>query len=471
MVLPRPRSLRARLTLWYTAVLAALLVLFGAAALVLLDRALRANVDASLTTIARTIAESSATRETPGGDLDDALDALLGPGLARRFFELLDPRGRPDPRLGSRGRARLPLTAEALRNAEAGRETFETLGMPGVLASAVRVLTFPITEDGRFARVVQVGLPLDEVESARSRFLLILLSLAPFALAAAAAGGRLLATRALAPVDAMVDAARRIEAEDLSRRLRADGAPEEIGRLAGVLNDMLGRLEASFSTARRFSADAAHELRTPLTILKGEIEVSLRSPGAADDRRRVLESCLEEVDRLIALVEDLLFLARADAGAVEVPRTTVDLSHVVGDALPALRALAEQAGVGLAPAEGTGPLCVRGSEPLLFRVVFNLVDNAIKYSGAGHGVTIALQADGGRAVLDVTDDGPGVPPADRERIFDRFYRGDPARGRGGTGLGLAVTRSIVVVHGGDVRVVDGPGGRGTSFRVTLPLAD
>ena len=304
----RPRSLRARLTLWYTGVLAALLLVFGAAALVLLDRALRANVDTSLATLARTIATSTAARDARGAELEDTLDALIGPGFSRRFFELLDPRGRPDPRLGAHPGTRLPLTPEALRNAEAGHETYETLRLPNAPAASVRVLTVPIVEGGRFERVIQVGLPLDEVDSARSRFLLILLGLAPFALAAAALGGRLLATRALAPVDAMVDAARRIEAEDLSRRIAAADAPEELARLAAVLNDMLARLETSFSTARRFSADAAHELRTPLTILKGEIEVALRSPetapGAGADRR-VLESCLEEVDHLIALVADL----------------------------------------------------------------------------------------------------------------------------------------------------------------------
>ena len=467
-VLPRPQSLRARLTLWYTAVLGLLLALFGTAALVLLDRALRANVDASLEALTRTIAASSATRDANAADLEDALDALLGSALGRRFFELLDPRGRPDPRLGSRGRTRLPLSAEALRNAEAGRASFETLRVPGTGAPPLRILTTPIIEDGRFARVVQVALPLDEVESARSRFLLILLGLAPFALAGAAAGGRLLAARALAPVDAMVDAARRIEAEDLSRRLVTEDRDDELGRLAAVLNDMLARLERSFTAVRHFSADAAHELRTPLTILKGEIEMALRSPAAADEHHRVLVSCQEEVDRLIALVEDLLFLARADAGAVEVPSTVVDLAAVLDDALPALRALAEPAGVTL-EVTAAEPTPVRGSEPLLLRVAFNLVDNAIKYSGAGRHVTVALHARGGRALLEVRDDGPGIEPEERERIFERFYRADPARSRGGTGLGLAVTRSIVAVHGGEIQVDSGPG-RGTCFRVSLPLA-
>jgi heavy metal sensor kinase len=434
---------------------------------VLLDRALRANVDTSLATLARTIATSSAARDARGAELEDATRCDPRARFRAPLLRAARSARPPDPRLGARPGARLPLTPEALRNAEAGHETYETLRLPIGPAAPVRILTVPIVEGGRFERVIQVGLPLDEVESARSRFLPDPLGLAPFALAGAALGGRLLATRALAPVDAMVEAARRIGAEDLSRRIAAEDAPEEIARLAAVLNDMLARLESSFSTARRFSADAAHELRTPLTILKGEIEVALRSPDRVDDRR-VLESCLEEVDHLIALVADLLFLARADAGAVDVSATTVDLAHVVDEALPALRALAEPAGVALdAQVDGAAP--VRGSEPLLFRVVFNLADNAIKYAGAGRRVTIAVARRDGRAVLDVEDDGPGIAPEDRERIFDRFYRADPARSGPGAGLGLAVTRSIVIAHGGEIRAAARPG-HGTLFRVTLPLA-
>ena len=180
------------------------------------------------------------------------------------------------------------------------------------------MLTFPVVERGRVVQLVQVAMPLAGVEAARRQFLLILLGLAPLALGGVAAGGWLLTGRALAPVDAMVGAARRITAEDLSLRLTTEGRDDELGRLAGVLNDMLARLERSFTAVRHFSADAAHELRTPLTILKGEIEVALRATPDGESRR-VLESCQEEVDRLVALVEDLLLLARTDAGSVDHP--------------------------------------------------------------------------------------------------------------------------------------------------------
>ena len=203
---------------------------------------------------------------------------------------------------------------------------------------------------------------LEVVEAARRRFLLVLAGLLPLALAGAAAGGWFLAGRALAPVDAMVETARRIGAEDLSRRLTAETTDDELGRLAAVLNDMLDRLERSFTAARQFSADAAHELRTPLTILRGELEVALAAAPADAAHRRALESCLEEVDRLSSLVEDLLFLARADAGADPPPAEPVDLAAVVADAAPALEALAARAGVRLdiavrpgAPARGSAP--------------------------------------------------------------------------------------------------------------------
>src|SRR5262249_37343000 len=311
---------------------------------------------------------------------------------------------------------------------------------------------------------------VEVVEGARARFLLVLAGLLPVALGAAAAGGWFLAGRALRPVDDMVETARRIGGADLTRRITAENADDELGRLAAVLNDMLGRLERSFAAARQFSADAAHELRTPLTILKGELEVALGTTAADVPYRRALESCLEEVDRLASLVEDLLFLARSDAGALALSRERVDLASVVADAAPALEALASRAGAAFR-VEPSPAVPVQGSAPLLFRVVFNLAENAGKHAcaGAGARVTVATGPDGDWALLEVRDDGPGISPEDREHIFDRFYRADPAREGGGSGLGLPLTRAIVQLHGGEVGVTSVPG-MGACFRVSLPLA-
>jgi heavy metal sensor kinase len=459
----RPRSLRARLTLWYTAVLGVLLLALGVVAVLLFDRGLRRTADASLESLAQTVAESS--RE-PGAGLADALAALLGPAVAERFFQLLDPLGRPDPRLPPSGRLTLPLDAATLRNAEHGAPTFQTLRLRDAPAP-LRVLTAPVMENGRLVRLVQVAMSLEGVEAARRRFLLVLAALFPLALAGAAAGGWIVAGRALAPVDAMVETARRIEAEDLSRRLTADVADDELGRLAAVLNDMLERLERSFASARQFSADAAHELRTPLTILRGELDVALAAAPRDAAHRPALESCLEEVDRLASLVEDLLFLARADAGTVAPPSDRVDLAEVIADAAPALETLAGRAGVRLEIAAAPAPL--HGSSPLLFRVVLNLAENAITHAGTGARVEVVTRHDATHAVLMVRDDGPGIAPAERERIFDRFYRVDPSRERGGAGLGLAITRAIVLLHGGTITLRSEPGA-GSCFEAAFPVA-
>jgi len=463
-----PHTLRGRLIAWYTMLLTATLAALSATTLVLLDRSLHTNVDTSLQSLAQTIAETVRRPPAFGPGLDDLVESMLGPAFAERFFRLLDPRGRPDPRLAPRGRAQLPLSAEALRNAAEGRETYETLTLPNRTTPALRMLTLPVVEQGQVIEVVQVAMSLEPINMARSRFLLILLGLAPLALLVAGVGGWFLARRALAPVDAMVDAARRIEAEDLSRRIHTAGTQDELGRLGAVLNDMLARLERSFATVSQFSADAAHELRTPLTILKGEIEVALRSSPGAEEYQRVLTSCLEEVDRLSALVEDLLFLARSEGGSVRITQAPVNLAHVVAEVAPALHALAEAANVTLSISP-SAPLWVRGSASMLFRLLFNLGDNAIKYTPVGGRVSIALTQATNDVVLEVRDNGPGIAAEDVPYIFDRFYRGDRARGRGGVGLGLALVRSIVSLHGGTISV-DSTSGPGSCFRIVLPLA-
>lgn len=462
-----PRTIRARLTLWYTAVFSSMLVLLGVTAVILLDRGLRENVDASLLSVARSIADSTRNSTRPGSGFDELVESLLPPGFTDRYFRLLDPFGRPDPRLIPRGRLQLPLSPEALHNAEQGRETYQTLTTPNVTAASLRMLTLPVIEHGRIIHLVQVAMPLESADTARSHFIFILLGLTPLALGGAAAGGWFLARRALTPVDTMVEAARKIEAEDLSLRLTTTDSHDELDRLATVLNDMLARLERSFTAVRHFSADAAHELRTPLTILKGEMEVALQSSRSEDEYRQILTSCLEEVDRLSALVQDLLFLARSDSGNITGTDTPVDLSAVFSEVVQPLHALAEMANVHIT-VSASPPLWINGNASMLFRLIFNLGENAIKYTPAEGTVELRLAQDGSTAVLQVQDNGPGIPPEDQDRIFDRFYRGDPARSRGGTGLGLALVRSIVTLHKGQITVASVVG-KGTCFRVTLPL--
>jgi heavy metal sensor kinase len=460
-------GLRARLTLWYSLAVGVALVLLGGGALTLLDRELRANLDASLLSMARAAADS--TREASvSSPLEGLLDSLFGPGHSRQFFQLLDPFGRPDPRLPEYRQAPLPLSEQALRNAAQGHPTFETLPLrspPG----DIRMLTYPVIEHGRVVHLVQVALSLTGIEEATRGFLHMLLLLGPLVVIVSAVGGWILTSRAIAPVDAMVRTARRIEAEDLSRRIEGGTRDDELGRLAAVLNDMLDRLETSFAVARQFGADAAHELRTPLTILKGEIDVALRSAGDEQSFRNAMSSCREEVERISSLLEDLLLLAQADAGALTASLGTIDLAEVIDDATPALEAIAQAAKAQLAIHRAPG-LRVRASTPLLLRVLMNLVDNAVKHGGNGAHIRMRAARKSDAVLLEVLDDGPGIAPEDRARIFERFYRTDAARARGGAGLGLAIVRSIVLALGGHV-AVDSEPGRGSCFQVRLPLSD
>jgi heavy metal sensor kinase len=464
----RPTTLRGRLTLWYTGVLTAMFALLGGTSAILLDHGLRKNVDDSLNSVARTIAESVRRQAFFGPDIEESLRSMLGPELAERFFQLLDPFGRPDPRLVPPGRSRLPLSAEALRNAERGQPTLETVALRRKSENLFRLLTFPVVRNGATVNIVQVAMSLENVEATRSSFLLILLFLAPVALAGSALGGWFLARRALRPVEAMVEAARRIEAEDLTQRIPALASDDELGRLTFVLNDMLARLERSFGAVRRFSADAAHELRTPLTILKGEIEVALRSSEGPAEIRQTLASCLEEVERLNSLVEDLLLMARMEGNALSTRPSRVNLAEVLDNVAPALSELAARAGNQCTVAAAT-PVWIEGYDSLLFRLVFNLAENAIKYTPAGGQIEVTLQQQGGSAVLEVKDNGRGIASDAQEHIFDRFYQGDPAREGSGAGLGLALVRSIVQLHQGQIRVSSALG-EGSCFHVTLPLA-
>ena len=312
-------------------------------------------------------------------------------------------------------------------------------------------------------------MPLRRTHQTLLRYVETLLVLVPLGVVLSAAGGWLLARRALRPVDRMSQSALRISAEDLSRRLERRGTQDEIDRLADTLNAMLARLQAAFAEMQRFTADAAHELRTPLTALRGGIEIALRAERSPDEYRRVLVSSIEEVDQLIRLAEDLLLLSRSTVG-LSAPRQAVDLEPFCLEALELGVRLAKGKGVNVSMG-ATAPAVVQGDAGALRRALLNLVDNAVKYTPAGGSVVISLERAGRSVALVVEDSGIGIDPADARRIFEPFVRLDAGRSRdtGGSGLGLAIARSIVLAHGGTLEVQSRPGG-GSRFTIDLPVA-
>jgi heavy metal sensor kinase len=297
----------------------------------------------------------------------------------------------------------------------------------------------------------------------------IFLLLLPIALAASIFGGLALANRALRPVADITTRAQRITAENLDQTIPVRNAGDELGRLSSTINDMIRRLHDSFAHVRQFSADASHELRTPLTIMRGEIELGLRSPKSPEEYRELLESTLEEIMRLTTIVDNLLTLDKADQGTAQAAFSEVDLQGLVEELYEDTELLAARKGITIQLRTST-PITIVGDRGRLRQLFLNLVDNAIKYTPDGGGVSLALERHNGSAVFEVSDTGVGIAEEELGRIFDRFYRVDKARSRelGGSGLGLSIAKWIAELHRGTITVRSEPR-RGSTFTVTLPI--
>lgn len=462
----RIRSIRARLTLWYMSLLTLTFLILGGAAYGLLSYSLVHEVDNALSGVANVLAQQvrgGANAPMPP-DLDEIFRRFFGFSPWEPFFQMLNPPNFQRPGKNSVQSNRFPLSRQAARNAARGLSTFET--MKGAGKYPTRVLTMPVMDGGRLDRLVRVGMSLRSVFATRTRFLLVMAALFPLGLLLAGLGGWLLACSGLRPVDRMTEAAQRISAERLAERLEETGAGDELDRLARTMNQMLSRLDAAFSQVRQFSANASHELQTPITILKGELEVALRSSRTPEEYRATLKSALEEIDRIANLVEGLLILARTEAGVFKIDRQPVSLAQVAEEVYWRLKVLADERGVNLS-LEADDTITIPGDRERLMRLVMNLVDNGIKYTGSGGRVSIFLQRDDPWICLEVSDTGTGISEEDQERIFQPFYRSSEILAERGSGLGLCIAQSIAHAHGGRIEVHSTPG-TGSSFRVLLP---
>ena len=374
-----------------------------------------------------------------------------------------------------------------------GHITAETPGMREVLP--VDAFAAPVadpgegsdvrTDDGRTFRVLAVratrdnprGAPsLVQVGTDRSHEFELLASYRRYSFGVLAAAlvlcsviGHQIARRGIQPLRDITETARRIRAANLSERLTAEGLPSELLALAETFNQMLERLEQSFTRISRFSADIAHELRTPLNNLLGEIEVALSRSRAAEDYRDTLVSSVEECGRLARLIDNLLFLARAEAPKAVITRETLDLGAELTTICNFYEAAANEAGVRLTVA-AQGRAVAEMNRLLFQRAMNNLVTNALAHTPTGGSVTLAASGNATATVVEVVDTGCGIPATDLPHVFDRFYRVDQARrfGEGAhVGLGLSLVKSIVELHGGTVHI-SSELGRGTKVTLRFP---
>jgi len=323
------------------------------------------------------------------------------------------------------------------------------------------------TTASREATVV-IGASLDTAQAQMAPMRNALLTALPVALLLIGAAAWLLSGRALRPVQVLTHAAEQVTARGLDQRIAYQDADAEFVGLITVFNEMLDRLERSFHQAVRFSADAAHELRTPLTVLQGELEGAIQAAEAGSDDQRRYTALLEEVQRLSTIVRNLLLLSRADAGQLRLNPTLCDLTSAVSEIVEDTEALAPHLAVS---AELAPEVWANADPELLGLILRNLATNAAKYSHDQGQVQFRLRTVGPTAELAVSNNGPPIRREDRERIFDRFYRGDQSRSRtkDGVGLGLSLSRELARAHGGDLVLAESRRGM-TTFVLTLPAA-
>jgi len=426
----RPRSIRARLTLWHAGILAAIVTVFSSSIFFFVRARLIEELDARLD---REVAIIERTYRDDPGELREA-ESRAGV----RLFEVV----------------------------EDGTLVYRTADWAQVRLGTHRVHTVP-------GAGYRISVAADErpLRDALRTLALVLAFGIPAAIGLAIAGGAFLAGRVLAPIGAMGERARKITADRLSERLPVDDPHDEFGRLATIFNETLARLQDSFERLRRFTADASHELRTPLTVLRSVGEVALHDSLDRASYRDVIGSMLEEVQRLTTLVESLLLLTGAESGRLQISRTVADLGGLAARTAEQLRVLAEEKQQQLVIEVPPAALNARCDPALLRQAILNLVDNAIKYTPPGGEIRVGVrELPSDEAAIEVKDDGPGIAPLHRDRIFDRFYRVDPARSRGGgLGLGLALARLTVEATGGRIEV-ESEEGRGSVFRILLPAA-
>jgi heavy metal sensor kinase len=291
--------------------------------------------------------------------------------------------------------------------------------------------------------LVETGAPMDEVQADLRKWLMFLFAMLAVVGTTALGGGYILVKRALLPVDRVAASAERISSQNLSERLPVAQTGDELQRLSVALNHMIERLEAAFQYSRRFVADASHELRTPLTVLRGELESLVQKPQLTADWHERVGSALEEVERLTHIVEGLFAISRLDAGEAAAEWVRFDLAKLATSTAEQMTLLAEDKNISVT-CTATDDIWVEGDRARMKQVVVNLLDNAIKYTGKGGVVNINVGTRNGKAVLEVADNGIGIPPAALPRVFERFFRVDPARSReqAGAGLGLSIVKSI-----------------------------
>ena len=463
------KSIRSRLTAWYVTLLAIILILFSVLLNYFLAKRLHESVDNSLTVSATVVATSATMRlgNSPLPGLNQLFEQFMNQGNLNKFYRIYDGSGNVGSRSKNISASQFPLSQGAYADALEGKNSYETFTVGG--QQPIRVITMPILFEGKLINLVQVGTSLEAVQETLRNLKIFLFTAVPSVLILAALFLRFMARRALKPISRIIDTAREIgQGQELSKRIPVLKIKDELGQLALTFNEMMNRLENSFAQMRQFSSDASHELRTPLTVLKGQNELILSKQRKPEEYQEVISSNLEEINYMSKVLEDLFVLSKSDENQVNLDYKPVDLRALVEEVCKHAEILAEEKNIKIIIAF-LEPIEIKGDEVRLRQMVWNVLQNGIKYTQQGGELKISLQNEGDFALLTIQDTGIGIPEEDLPLIFNRFYRVDKARTRdeGGSGLGLSICRQIAEAHKGKIEV-ESKLGVGTRFKIRLP---
>jgi signal transduction histidine kinase len=453
---PGLRSLRWRLA----ALIGMVVVLAVAGTFVVIYRGtgtqLREQIDGELRSDAVSFDRGGVPiRPTGGAEIEERAGAYLASQPYRASNRLLFLRVADHQPVSNE-----PAETQALLRVPVG---YSNVQLPNV--GHLRIYRSTVVRGGRAVATIGVAEPLVPVERAQNEVVRTFLVAGTATLALALLLGYLVAVRTTRPLRRMARIAAQVDGGDLSPRMRQPGRSDEIRQLADSFDTMLDRLEDAFARQRAFASDASHELRTPLTVIRGQLEVLARMPDPSPaDVSHVERLVRTEIVRMERLVQDLLVLARADESEF-LQRRSIALEPFAEDLIDGFRATADRRFV-----SGAVPRGYLNADPdRLAQALRNLLRNAVEQTGDGGLVRLTASADGDWVTFAVEDDGPGIPPGQRERVFDRFHRTDSARTRvrGGVGLGLAIVRAITEAHGGRVAAGESPEG-GARVEISLP---
>lgn len=461
------RSLKFRLVAWYAGWLTVLFVIFGVFVYVSLRHYLKASLQEALARRARQVGEMVQRSALDWKTLGTEIPKTFAPEVNNRFTRVI-ANGKVTYVSGNPADRSFDPQAVPVPPTETGAgESFGRRILPDGTVMLIVVVSRPIPGG---SLLIEEGESAEPITATMHAWLAVLVLGLAVLIFGAAVGGALLVRWALKPISRIITSAERISSHNLSERLPVPDTRDELEQLSLALNSMIRRLDDAFQHNQRFLADASHELRTPLAIIQGELESVVEQMGGEPEVRNITGSALEEMDRLKKIVEGLFALSRLDAGEAQQESAAFDLGELAATTADQMGLLAEDKNISIR-SEFASTVVVRGDRARLKQVLVNLLDNAINYTPDGGKIDVKVTARNGKAVLEVSDNGIGIPGEAIPHLFERFFRVDKARSRegGGAGLGLSIVKSICTAHNGRVDV-ESKEGEGSRFTVELPLA-